>query len=57
MTDLDSILQTVQNDIYQLQDERDSIRVTFNDLTMKIINSQVGYFIVLFFNQVIVSSK
>ena len=39
---VETAVESVQTDLRQLTDERDNIRSTFNDLTLKLIHSQVG---------------
>jgi len=38
---METAVESVQSDVRLLTDERDSIRRTFNDLTLKLIHSQV----------------
>ena len=38
---MEAAVESVQSDVHLLTDERDSIRRTFNDLTLKLIHSQV----------------
>ena len=37
----ETAVESIQTDVRQLTDERENIRNTFNDLTVKLINSQV----------------
>jgi len=40
---METSMERVQSDVRQLTDERDNIRSTFNDLTLKLIHGQVRY--------------
>jgi len=40
---VETAVESVQTDVRQLTEERDNVRNTFNDLTLKLINSQVSW--------------